>query len=138
MKDDSPTFKHDVFLSHSSADKEVVRDLAKKLRNDGMRVWFDEWEIRPGDLISLQIEHALEQSRTLVLIMSRHAFSSEWVTCTIVVPARLSWQNSSMISRACVECRLPVGSSANKSAGACTTARAMPTSCCCPPESWLG
>jgi hypothetical protein len=43
-----------------------------------------------------------------------------------------------MISRACVECRLPVGSSASSSAGAWTTARAMPTSCCCPPESCEG
>ena len=43
-----------------------------------------------------------------------------------------------MISLAWVECRLPVGSSASSSGGLWITARAMPTSCCCPPESWLG
>jgi len=39
-------FKYDVFLSHSSKDKAVVRTIAKQLRDDGLRVWFDEWEIK--------------------------------------------------------------------------------------------
>jgi len=30
-------------------------------------------------MISLKIEQGLEQSRTLVLVMSKHAFASEWV-----------------------------------------------------------
>ena len=44
-------FPYDVFLSHSAKDKPVVRDVAEPLRKDGLRVWFDEWEIRPGDSI---------------------------------------------------------------------------------------
>ncbi|MBI3464506.1 MAG: toll/interleukin-1 receptor domain-containing protein [Planctomycetes bacterium] len=42
MADD---FRYDVFLSHSSKDTAVVRDVAERLRGDGLRVWFDEWEI---------------------------------------------------------------------------------------------
>ena len=61
------TFAYDVFLSHSSKDKPVVRDLAQRLKSDGLRVWLDEWEIRPGDMIGLKIEQGLEQSRVLVL-----------------------------------------------------------------------
>ena len=38
-------FQYDVFLSHSSKDKAVVRPLAERLRQDGLKVWFDEWEI---------------------------------------------------------------------------------------------
>jgi hypothetical protein len=38
-------FKYDVFLSHSSKDKSVVRPLAERLREAGLRLWFDEWEI---------------------------------------------------------------------------------------------
>jgi hypothetical protein len=45
-----------------------------------VRVWLDEWEIRPGDMIGLKIEQGLEQSRVLVLAMSCNAFASEWVT----------------------------------------------------------
>src|SRR5689334_1554391 len=73
------SFSYDAFLSYSSRDKAVVRSLARRLRKDGIRVWFDEWEIRPGDSIPGRIEEELEQSRTLVLAMSANAFGSEWV-----------------------------------------------------------
>ena len=73
-------FKYDVFISHSSKDKLAVRELAERLKNDGLRVWLDEWEIQLGDIIGLKIEQGLEQSRTLILVMSASAFTSEWVT----------------------------------------------------------
>ena len=74
------SFTHDVFLSHSSKDKNLVRKLAEQLRSDGFQVWFDEWEIQPGDMISWKIEQGLQKSRVLVLIMSSHAFGSDWVS----------------------------------------------------------
>jgi small GTP-binding protein len=74
----SDQFSFDVFLSHSSKDKPVVRKLAERLKADGLRVWFDEWEIRPGDSIPAKIEDGLERSRMLVLCMSVNAFDSDW------------------------------------------------------------
>ncbi len=73
-------FEYDVFLSHSSHDKPVVRELAERLKGDGLRVWLDDWVIQPGDMIGLKVEQGLESSRTLVLVMSQAAFDSEWVT----------------------------------------------------------
>jgi hypothetical protein len=40
-----PAFPYDAFLSHSAKDKAVVRPLAERLRADGLKVWFDEWEL---------------------------------------------------------------------------------------------
>src|SRR5437667_4410462 len=71
-------FTHDVFLSYSSKDKAVVRAVAERLRADGMRVWFDECEIKAGDSIPAKIEEGLEHSRVLVLCMSANAFGSDW------------------------------------------------------------
>ena len=51
-------FPHDVFLSYSSKDKSVVRPLAERLRKDGLKVWFDDWELKPGDSIPAKIRHA--------------------------------------------------------------------------------
>ncbi len=51
----SDEFRYDVFLSHSSKDKRAVRELAQRLRADGLRVWLDEWEIQPGDMIGLKV-----------------------------------------------------------------------------------
>jgi WD40 repeat protein len=71
-------FLFDVFLSHSSKDNAVVRAVAERLRADGLRVWFDEWEIHPGDSIPAKIEEGIEHSRVLVLAMSENAFGADW------------------------------------------------------------
>ena len=71
-------FPYDVFLSHSAKDKALVRPFAERLRADGLKVWFDEWELKPGDSIPAKIEEGLEHSRVLVLCMSANAFGSDW------------------------------------------------------------
>ena len=80
-------FPYDVFLSHSAKDKTAVRPLAERLRADGVKVWFDEWALKPGDSLSpgerarvraSQIEEGLEQLRVLVLCISASAFGSDW------------------------------------------------------------
>jgi len=72
-------FSFDVFLSHNSGDKGRVRPVAHELKAAGLRVWFDEWEIGPGDDIYLAIERGLEASRVLVLCLSPAALGSGWV-----------------------------------------------------------
>ena len=72
-------FTYDVFLSHNSRDKARVRKLAEKLRASGLSVWFDEWQIIPGDDIYLAIERGLEAARVQVLCLSPTALGSEWV-----------------------------------------------------------
>lgn len=67
-------FAFDVFLSHSSKNKAVVRPLADRLRQDRVKVWFDEWGIKPGDSIPAKIEEGLERSRVLVLCLSPKLF----------------------------------------------------------------
>jgi hypothetical protein len=71
-------FKFDVFMSHSAKDKAVVRDVAARLKQDGVRVWLDEEQIKPGDSIPAKIEEGLERSRVLLLCMSANAFGSDW------------------------------------------------------------
>ena len=51
-------YDYDVFLSHNSKDKPRVRRLAERLR-----VWFDEWIVKPGDDIYLAIDRGLEAAR---------------------------------------------------------------------------
>lgn len=57
-----------------------MRELANRLKQDRLRVWLDEWEIQPGDMIGLKIQQGLERSRTLLMVMSAAYFASEWST----------------------------------------------------------
>lgn len=73
------SFTYDVFLSHNRQDKPRVRALAERLKQAGLRVWLDEWIIKPGDDIYLAVEHGLEAARVQVLCLSPEALGSEWV-----------------------------------------------------------
>ena len=67
-----------LFLSHSSKDKEFVR----QLRNILMTVcetFFDETDIFPGQSITHRLDEELEKTEFLGLIYSKHSASSEWV-----------------------------------------------------------
>jgi TIR domain-containing protein len=65
------------FLSHSFADKPVAGELAQRLRNDGLNVWFDERIIKHGDRIDSAVDEGLARSRLFVLRMSLNASDSE-------------------------------------------------------------
>jgi small GTP-binding protein len=71
-------FEFDVFLSYGTKDKARVLPIAERLRTDGLRVWFSEWEIAPGDDVLESIENGLNNSRVLVLCTSRQALASDW------------------------------------------------------------
>jgi len=72
-------FDFDVFLSHNAQDKPRVRSLAERLRDAGLRVWFDEWQIKAGDDIYLAVERGLQTSRVQLLCLSPAALESDWV-----------------------------------------------------------
>ena len=75
----SDQFPFDVFLSHNSKDKPRVRRLAERLKQAGLLVWFDDWNIEAGDIISLKVDEGLEESRVLLLCISPDALDSGWV-----------------------------------------------------------
>jgi hypothetical protein len=71
-------FDYDVFFSYSSKDKSIVHALAERLKNDGRRVWLDNWVIEPGESIPLKIHQGLESSHTVLVCMSPAYFGSDW------------------------------------------------------------
>ena len=68
-----------VFISHSSKDALVARRLAHRLSEAGFNVWLPEDEILPGDNWAKKIGQALEDSELMVVLVTPHAFESEWL-----------------------------------------------------------
>ena len=56
-----PNPQFHVFLSHNSADKPAVEELARRLKADGMEPWLDKWHLIPGDRWQPAIEEVLAQ-----------------------------------------------------------------------------
>ncbi len=68
-----------LFLSHSSADKPMVRKLARDVESLGVDVWLDEREIRVGDSIPQAIQEGIEKSDLLALWVTPASLASRWV-----------------------------------------------------------
>lgn len=76
---DNENREYDVFVSHASEDKEeVVRPLAVALQQAGLRVWYDEFELRIGDSLRRKIDRGLADSRFGVVVLSRFFFEKGW------------------------------------------------------------
>jgi len=66
-----------IFLSHNSADKPFVQQLATDLKRLGVNVWFDKWEIRVGDSLMWRIEEGIRENEYLGIVLSPEAISSD-------------------------------------------------------------
>lgn len=79
LKPDTGNVNYDVFISHASEDKElVVRPLAERLRNLGLRVWYDEFEMRIGDSLRRKIDQGIANSRFGVVVLSESFIAKGW------------------------------------------------------------
>lgn len=68
-----------VFLSYSSHDKAIVWRLAKDLKDAGIHVWLDQWEIKVGDPITQKIQEGLKTCDYLAVWLTFSSVSSQWV-----------------------------------------------------------
>ncbi len=71
--------EHDVFISHASEDKDdIVRPLALALRNAGLSVWYDEFELKIGDSLRQKIDKGLAKSKFGIVVLSKSFIKKGW------------------------------------------------------------
>lgn len=67
--------KWDVFISHASEDKDsIVKPLAECLTKNGVKVWYDEFELKIGDSLSKSIDRGLTASNYGLVVLSESFF----------------------------------------------------------------
>ena len=74
-----PAPPYDVFLSHSSKDKDFVKELYRRLTRDGVRCFFDIESIGWGDNWVRALERAIDECSYIVFVLSPDFCNSEWV-----------------------------------------------------------
>jgi hypothetical protein len=71
----APTRRLRVFLCHASDDKPVVRGLYQRLVEGGIKPWFDEEDLLPGQYWQLEISKAVRRSDVVTVCLTSTAVS---------------------------------------------------------------
>jgi len=82
-----------IFLSHSHADKDFAKKLARDLQMSRVRVWIDEAEIRIGDSLLSKIQSGIQEMEFLGVVLSPSSVKSEWVTRELQAAMQLEINN---------------------------------------------
>jgi hypothetical protein len=83
----------DVFISHSAQDKKAAETICGALEQSGIQCWVAPRDVRPGRSFPGEITRAIQQSKVMLMIFSRHSNSSEQVLREVQLA---------------VDCRLPI------------------------------
>ena len=78
-----PIEYYSCFISYSTLDQEFADRLYADLQAKGVRCWFAPHDIKGGRKIHEQIDEAIRLHDRLLLILSEHSMSSEWVKTEI-------------------------------------------------------
>lgn len=69
-----------IFASYDHRDRDRVRPIVDRLIAAGHRVWFDEYEILPGDSLTEKIMTGIAEASFFLVFLSKHSVTSPWVT----------------------------------------------------------
>ncbi len=67
-----------LFISYSHADTQFVDKIESQLNSKGIRFWRDIHDMKAGR-IENQIDQAISQNRTVLLVLSENSIKSDWV-----------------------------------------------------------
>ena len=69
---------HKIFISHSSQELHIARAIATDFINDGFEVFLDDWSVDLGENIINSISDAIENSHSLILLVSKDYLRSAY------------------------------------------------------------
>jgi len=80
------------FISHSSAQKPLAREIRDALAQRGLEVWLDEADLRAGSLLRTELQRAVAARAALILLWSEQAADSRWVLAELLMGFHLDRQ----------------------------------------------
>ena len=72
------TAKPNIFISHSSRDKQAALRLATVLNFCAIDVWLDDWELDVGQSLTDEIAKAMEDSRYIAILITENYNTTVW------------------------------------------------------------
>ena len=79
---------HDIFISYSRHDTDVVNELVALLEKEGYSIWIDRDGIESGDDFKRVILRAIKESSIVLFFSSKHSNVSEWTAKEIGIAVK--------------------------------------------------
>lgn len=80
-----------IFLSYSSSDRSLVEPILLALRSQNHRVFFDRFDLPPGEEFHARIREAIEGSDLFIFLLSPDSIGEDKYTLSELEIARQSW-----------------------------------------------
>ena len=98
-----------VFLIYARADRAIAEEIAQALQVANFHVWFDSWELQPGDSIATRIREGVSASDFLVVLLSPDSANSRWVgeELTLALSNELRQRAISVVPTILRDCDVP-------------------------------
>ena len=67
------------FLSYAGEDKDLAKQVANTLQENGIETWWDEWEIRHGDSIRQKVDEGIGSCTHFLVLLTPQSIDKPWV-----------------------------------------------------------
>lgn len=94
-----------VFISYSRKDFSFVEQLAADLEKAGVDVWYDKTDIGGGARWRVEIQNAIKNCQSVIVVLSPDSMASEWVDREFIYASNL---DRKIIPLYCRECELTI------------------------------
>lgn len=89
----APDSSFDAFIAYSQIDKNIVKEIVDGLLNRGLRVWYDEWELRPGELVKDCWTRGIASSGAVLACVGKLKYESWMIREISTVVTTKNWNN---------------------------------------------
>jgi hypothetical protein len=85
-----------VFVSYARTDAELALAIGRELRDAGINVWLDTWELRPGESWAATIEKQIRGISAMVVLIGRDSAKSPHLTSELALASIAQRENPSL------------------------------------------
>jgi hypothetical protein len=72
-----------LYFAHAFENRDIAKRLADRMMQDGIDVWFDEWEIKTGDSLRRKMEGGLSGCTHFLVLLTPETIGKPWVETEI-------------------------------------------------------
>lgn len=74
-----------VFISHSSKESWIARQISKEIIGIGLETWVDDADLHGGDEIESTIKNGIHDTQEVLVIVSTNSVMSQWVFYEVAI-----------------------------------------------------